>query len=694
MRTLDLQRLLASLALRNLWLYKIKSITIGGLIFLGTFLIVFGLTLLRNVETSMRESITNSVAGHIQLYSSEAKDELSLFGGTVMGREDIGTIPDYAKLRSVVKENDAVVETVPMGFEMAILGRGNELDEVFDALRSAIKGKNPEEIAEQTEHAKFQIAKVKEELQASLKVTAAKDEVQNEIRLIEETEKAGFWKDIAASDERTLQFLETQIAPLSGEKNPVYLRYLGTDLELYASVFDKFKIVDGETVPRNERGILISKKFNEDFLKNIVARLFDRIEKKMKSGLTIEGEPELKRMAGDLSRQHLKILLYLSQPEAQALEVELKEHLKQPEDAALAELVKTFLVVDDANFQIRRAFFYEKIAPKIRLYEISTGETIVLRSYTRSGYVRSVPLKVYGVYTFEGLEDSDIAGGFNLIDLVSFRELYGEMDEASKAELAELREQSKIKELSQENIEDALFGGDESAVVTQGSAPEQKPTSQPEKLEAAKALSQTFDPAELEKGLVLNTAVTLKNADSINDVVTNLQKRFDELKMPVKAVDWKTASGFVGQFVTVVRLVLIIGVVIILLVALVIINNSMVVATFDRTKEIGTVRAIGAQKSFVVALFMWETLVIGLVAASVASAASLGLLAFLGKKGIPATHDVVVFLFSGPRLYPTVYPPYLFLLPLGVVLLAVLACLYAARQAAKVSPVVAMQEKE
>ena len=42
------------------------------------------------VEFSMRESITGSVVGDIQVYSNKAKDELAVFGGGFMGRSDIG----------------------------------------------------------------------------------------------------------------------------------------------------------------------------------------------------------------------------------------------------------------------------------------------------------------------------------------------------------------------------------------------------------------------------------------------------------------------------------------------------------------------------------------------------------------------------------------------------------------------------
>lgn len=693
MNFLQMNKLLAQIAVRNLGLYKMKTATIGGLLFFGTFLIVVGLTLLRNIEESMQASITKSVAAHVQVYSSKAKDPLALFGGSFMGREDVGKIENYADVKKVLEQSPLVEKTIPMGIETALIGRGNELDDAFDNLRAALKTRDSTEIDESIERAKQQISIVEEELRETLKITADKKETEEGLRLIGETKEPKFWQDLKADSEPKMLFLETKLAPLSGEKVPIYLRYLGTDFDLYPEMFSKFKIIEGEKVPSGTRGALVSHKFREEFLKNIAARLFDRLNKRLVINKnTLVADADARRFAADLARQHMAILVYLDKQESMQLAAELKEYLKQ--DLELTELIKTFLIVTDENFNERHKWFYEHIAPRIKLYELATGQTVVLRTYTRSGYVKSVPLNIFGVYSFDGLEDSDLAGGFTLIDLVSFRELYGQMDEASRKELEKLKQESQIQDVEQGNIEDALFGED-SSLVTEGSLSSSSSslTSQ-QPLEAKAALSNTFDPEETQRGLVFNIGVLLKDEKEIPNAIEQFEKLFKENNLELKAVDWKTASGMVGQFVTIVRLVLLTGVGIIFLVALVIINNSMIVATLDRTREIGTIRAIGGQKSFVVSLFLWETLVIGFCGAALGTLGATALLLKLGADGIPAMHDVVVFLFSGPRLFPHLYVQTLLLSPLFVIFVAVVSSLFAARHAAEISPATAMQEKE
>ena len=59
------------------------------------------------------------------------------------------------------------------------------------------------------------------------------------------------------------------------------------------------------------------------------------------------------------------------------------------------------------------------------------------------------------------------------------------------------------------------------------------------------------------------------------------------------------------------RMVLYVAVLIIFVVALVIINNALVMATLERVQEIGTLRAVGAQRRFILAMLVIEAVVVG-----------------------------------------------------------------------------------
>ncbi|MGC4122007.1 MAG: FtsX-like permease family protein [Myxococcales bacterium] len=117
-------------------------------------------------------------------------------------------------------------------------------------------------------------------------------------------------------------------------------------------------------------------------------------------------------------------------------------------------------------------------------------------------------------------------------------------------------------------------------------------------------------------------------------------------------------------------------------------------ATLQRVKEVGTMRAIGGQKRFVLGMVAVETLAIGLFFGLIGAVlGSLGVL-LLGVLGIPAIGQEMQFVFSGPRLFPSLSGIAL-LVALGTVLLvSFLACLYPALVATRITPLEAMQSED
>lgn len=688
-------KVLLLVAVRNLALHKVKSMVVGGILFVGSFLVVFGLSILGSVENTMSQSIIGSVAGHLQIYSSDARDSLALFGSGFFGRDDLGEINRFEDVKTQALKHPNVKEVVPLGFENALLARGNLLDDLFEKFRSTVTSGNPREIKLQQESIKANLINVKSDLQNELKITSIPDEINKQLADVETALSDEFWNGLESNPESTLLFLESRIAPLSGEKEPIYLRYMGTNPEQFAQVFSKFKVTEGSNIPAGERGILLSKRIYETQIKNIVARGFDSLYKgKVVQRKTISDDVALKTLASDLPKQYLEVSIYLNGETREKIAQELRAFLRA-DTSEPEELIKQFLNVNDENFVERFDYFYKNIAPQIRLYPFRVGDIINLRSYTRSGFLKTVPLKIHGLYEFTGLESSDLAGAFNFVDLVSYRELYGRMSSEGRKELEALQNEVNIQRVSADSIEDALFGEDTVIETRSDTTPEQ-PTSLSEglNLNFARTATENYDPKELDSGLVINAAVILKNPSKIESTLLELSERFEQAGLRLQVVDWKQASGTLGQLVSVIRAVLLVAVAIILIVAMAIINNAIMMTTLERTKEIGTLRAIGAQRGFILRMFCIETLTIGLLATLSGSLLAVGLLTFLGQNGIAAPSDFVSFLFGGPRLYPTYSPVLVLLAPVTVALLALIFTLYPAFMASKVSPATAMQDRE
>lgn len=687
---------LCLLSFRNLFSHKLKSTIVGSIMIFGTFLVVLGTALLDSVERSMAKSITASIAGHIQVYSAEAKDDLALFGGGFMGGEDVGRIDRFEEVRKALSKVDNVKAVVPMGIAMASVTSVGELERALGAMRIALR----ENKLKPLPGLKVQVREIAEQMKVELNNSAAiakeRDKIDKGLALLDRVTKDEFWTGFDENPLEALEFLDTKIAPLTQDGKLIYFRYVGTDVALFEKNFDRFELVKGEKIPPNKRGFLFNDKFYEDWVKNYVARGLDKIHREVtEKHKSIAGDPTLQAKVRQISRQYKRITYQLDPQESKRLQEELQKELGK--EAELNALLQEFLTVTDQNLEQRYKTFYALIAPMIDLYQIDVGETLTLRSYTQSGFLKAVNLKLYGTFKFKGLERSDLAGGHSLMDIMSFRELYGLMSDARKAELKSIQKEVGLKEVSRDSAEDALFG--EETELTQADAGDgfnefDGVDLVTERDRLAALQSASFTQKQIDEGLALNAAVVLKDPTKLEQSMTDIEEAFKAAGMKMNVVDWQSAAGLVGQFIVVIRWILYLAIVIIFLVALVIINNSMVMATMERVTEIGTMRAIGAQKRMVLLMFLLETLVLGVSSGLVGVGLGAGLVTLFGSVGIPAPADFFVFMFSGPALYPTVGMSNIVKGLVAILGVSVVSTMYPAYVAAQIQPIMAMRAKE
>lgn len=707
----DTLRLIVVLATRNVLAHRVKSLIMGSILFFGTAIIVFGRAFIQSVEVAMETSITSSLAGHLQLYAKDAKDELALFGGGPFGSSDIGEIAEGGATLDTLLDVQNVKAIVPMGITNATVFSGNELDAILAELREAAN--RGDAAAQETVAAKARsvIVSLREAMLTTVKDARSSDKAEQDVADLERVTTDAFWQDLATNPLPALDFLDSRIAPLAADGRLLYLRTIGTDLTSFGASFDRFYIVDGEPIPEGKRGYLFSKRTYEKIVKNKVARELDAIRSDVEDkGKTIAADTLLQERITRMTRQFQRVTFQLSPADAALVEEKLRAELGGA-SGNLDALVQQFLAVDDANFKRRYAFFYEVIAPRIQLYDVPVGSVITLRAFTKSGFVRSVNVKVYGTYEFRGLEKSDLQSASNLADLVTFRELYGKMSADQQAELAAL-------EASVGFATDATDAASaEAALFAAPAAPEPEPTTTAQApsvpgVEATDAMigaategkvntelgprldEKTYTREQVRNGLALNAAVILEDPVKLEATRAALQARIDEKKLNLQIVDWQKAAGILGQFTTVIRVVLSVAVFIIFLVAMVIINNSMIMATMDRIGEIGTMRAVGAQRRLVLAIILLETLILASIAGVAGALVGAGLIQWLGSVGVPAVSDALVILFAGPRLYPA-WSVGDVVFGLGVVgAVGLISTVYPAILASRVQPVVAMQGKE
>jgi ABC-type lipoprotein release transport system permease subunit len=729
-------RVVALIAFRNLFASRLKTVIVGGIIFFGALIVVVGNSLLDSVDASMSRSVIGSVAGHIQVYNGNSKDPLEVMGSMSMGDPDISQLDDFAKVRESLLKVPNVKAVVPMGISGALVTSGNTIDLALEKLRGLVKKRDAaKNEAERTRAAvlvaaeKGHVRQILSVLQGDLKnTTVLLDEKavdKDDVAAINRAASDAFWAEFDQKPLDALEFLENRIAPLAADSDLLFLRYVGTDVQTFEKSFDRMKIVDGQTIPPGKRGFLFSKFVYEDQLKLKSARRLDLIKEGMGArGETIAKNLDLQRMVRENKAQVREVLLQLDAPKTAEFRGKLQKFLGSTETDVSA-LLANFFATDDVNFAGRYDFFYKELAPALELYRVRIGDVLTIKAFTRSGYVQSVNVPVYGTFQFQGLEKSTLAGGLNLMDLVSFRDLYGFLTGERLAEINALRATSGAKDISRENAEAELFGSKpvEEAAAGKGTAGNGKGKGTPEKagprhitatatpgvlppgggdlggpltekLRRDEARGRVFDSAEVRQGVVLNAAVILKDPKKIPQSMAAIEAQGKADGLPLKAISWQKASGIVGQFIFMARAVLYVAILIIFMIALVIINNALVMATLERVKEIGTLRAIGAQRRFILGMLVIEALVVGLIFGGAGAVVGAGVVKIVGRIGIPATSDIWFFFFSGPRLHPFLGTSNIVFAFLLVLLVSAFSSFYPAWLAMRVTPRQAMAEDE
>ena len=712
----------AQIAFRNLFASRLKTFIVGGIIMFGGLLVVAGNSLLDSVVAAMSRSVIGSVAGHIQVYNAKSKDPLEVMGRMMMGDPDLAQLDDFSKVRESLLKVPNVKTVVPMGISGALVTSGNTIDLALEKLRNAVKRRRDArtdvdraaaeaQVAAEKGHVRQIVSVLQTDLKNATVVLDARAIDKEDAAAVTRAASDPFWTDFDKEPFEALEFLENRIASQAADADLLFLNYVGTDFQAFQKSFDRMKIVEGTMVPPGKRGFLFAKQVYEEQLKLKAARRLDKIKEGIDSqGETIAKTPDLERMVRENVSQVREILLQLDAAKTTDFRAKLQRELGSPEKD-VGKLLAAFFQTDDQNFHQRYDFFYRELAPSLELYRVRIGDVLTIKAFTRSGYVQSINVPVYGTFQFQGLEKSTLAGALNLMDLVSFRELYGFMSGEKLAEVQALQKAAGAHDVRRENAEAELFGTKQEepaekvadktarkieATTTPGVSPVMRDLGESlgGKLQREEARSRVFPAGEVETGVVLNAAVILKDPKKIPETMAAIEAQGTKDGLALKAIDWQKAAGLIGQFIDVARNVLYVTILIIFMIALVIINNALVMATLERVREIGTLRAIGAQRRFILAMLVIEAIVVGFVFGGLGAGLGAVVVSIVGKIGIPATSDVWFFFFSGPRLHPFIGTSNVIAAFIIVLLVSAFSSFYPAWLAMRVSPRQAMQEDE
>lgn len=316
---------------------------------------------------------------------------------------------------------------------------------------------------------------------------------------------------------------------------------------------------------------------------------------------------------------------------------------------------------------------------------IKPGDKILLTSVNVQSGMRIREVPVSGIFRF--VQSNPQLDFVSLLDAANARDLAGlVVGHTDVAELSE-EEQALLGELDIESF----FTGLDTLFVEASSEPllldieDLFNSSEPEPQPAGEYKEDT--------GAWHFLIIRLTDERFLSRAQADLAAFFAENDIPAQTSTWLQGAGVTAELGYGIKNIFNGIVAVIAVVAVIIIMNTLVISVTERTAEIGTMRAIGAQKSFVWKMVLCETLLLTGLAGVVGICLGGAILLVLNVVGIEATNMFYEIIFGGPVLRPSLSLSSVIMAVVVVFVVGLVASSYPASIVMKMPPVKAMQSE-
>lgn len=184
-------------------------------------------------------------------------------------------------------------------------------------------------------------------------------------------------------------------------------------------------------------------------------------------------------------------------------------------------------------------------------------------------------------------------------------------------------------------------------------------------------------------------AILLKDVDQADAVIAALETAAEEAPLNVEVQGWRFVAKRLLDIATYMEMGMRSWTMLIFIGIALAILNTFLMSVYERTPEVGTLKAIGMKRKRILSLFLLETLFLSLFAsvlALVASAISVSILSAIGLPGM-----FLDFLPPGEAVHSTIQLADVAICTAVAIGISTLAGLFPAWQASRMDPVVALR---
>jgi ABC-type lipoprotein release transport system permease subunit len=159
----------------------------------------------------------------------------------------------------------------------------------------------------------------------------------------------------------------------------------------------------------------------------------------------------------------------------------------------------------------------------------------------------------------------------------------------------------------------------------------------------------------------------------------------------VRAEGWRTAAGTSAMLLLLIQSVFNGGVFLVSVAGILTAINILLISVFRRTREIGTLRAIGASDAYIRFLILTENLVLSLIAGFAGLAGGLCFLRWINWMGIVISNNLIAALLGGAVLKVEALPHIAVLSFAVAAALGFCASVYPVETAVRIDPIAAVR---
>lgn len=190
---------------------------------------------------------------------------------------------------------------------------------------------------------------------------------------------------------------------------------------------------------------------------------------------------------------------------------------------------------------------------------------------------------------------------------------------------------------------------------------------------------------------VNSISIRLAKDVNVDNFKIKLQKEFEQADINLRVDTYQDIGGIFNSLQKLIRYVQHLGNTVLFIVIIIGIVNSILMSVFERTREIGTVLAIGTTPSQVLSFFLMEMIILTVLSLGVGLSIGSFMVLTTAKTGISGFNPTIAMIWGGGTLYPKLLIRDIVEVFTLLLIVSIIGTLYPAFYASRKNPIDALR---